>query len=234
PGRGPGRHRQRRPAHPAVPPARPALRGRDPLPRRRPGPGPAVERGRRHAPRGPPSVLQHAGPPQVPPQLGHRTGPDSGDVRAPHLPLRHNGKLLHEVPLSADLLDRVALLFGPEIHDRLYPVDAEGGPVLFHGYVADPACARGSSGLQYWFVNGRRRRGRGLTQALEEAYRGLLMTGRHPVAFLFLDLPTDAVDVNVHPSKAEVRFRDPAGLAELVLQAVRRRLQARDWTGPVA
>src|SRR5581483_6611276 len=71
-----------------------------------------------------------------------------------------------------------------------------------------------------------------------EAYRGLLMTGRHPVAFLYLDLPPDRVDVNVHPTKAEVRFRDPEAVSRLVLEAVRDRLRAEDLTaklrGPAA
>ena len=81
------------------------------------------------------------------------------------------------------------------------------GSLTVHGYVADPACDRGHAGLQYLFVNGRWVRDRGLAQALQEAYRGLLMTGRYAVAFLFLDLPPDAVDVNVHPTKSEVRLQ---------------------------
>ncbi len=148
----------------------------------------------------------------------------------PHLTLRHNGKPVYDVPLSADLFDRVALFFGKEVCDRLYPVEASEGAVTLEGYVADPACDRGGSGLVYLFVNGRWVRDRGLSQALHEAYRGLLMTGRHPVAFLYLDLPPDRVDVNVHPAKAEVRFRDPEAVSRLVLEGVRDRLRAEDLT----
>jgi DNA mismatch repair protein MutL len=146
----------------------------------------------------------------------------------PQVTLRHNGKLLQEVPLAADLLDRVALLFGAEVRDRLYPVEAERGPVAIHGYVADPACERGTSQLQYLFVNGRWVRDRGLSQALQEAYRGLLMTGRYAVAFLFVELPPDQVDVNVHPAKAEVRFREPAAVQQLLIEAVSQRLRAEN------
>jgi DNA mismatch repair protein MutL len=96
----------------------------------------------------------------------------------PQLTLRHNGKLVHELPLSADLLDRVALLFGSEVREKPYPVEARHGAVGLHGYVADPSCERSNAGLQYLFVNGRWVRDRGLAQALQEAYRGLLMTGR--------------------------------------------------------
>jgi DNA mismatch repair protein MutL len=129
---------------------------------------------------------------------------------APHLTLAHNGKLLHEVPFSIDLLDRIALLVGRDLQERLCPVEVEDGPVKLSGYLADPACDRSSPQGQFWYVNGRWLRDRGLSQALQDAYRGLLMTGRYPVAFLFLDLPPEQVDVNVHPAKAEVRFRDRA------------------------
>src|SRR5205814_2306345 len=138
-----------------------------------------------------------------------------------------------ELPLSADLLDRVALLFGSDVREKLYPVEASHGAVTLHGYVADPSCERGSAGMQYLFVNGRWVRDRGLAQALQEAYRGLLMTGRYAVAFLFLELPPDAVDVNVHPTKAEIRFRDRDAVQELVRQAVRDRLRVEDLTGRV-
>src|SRR5262249_31440105 len=102
-----------------------------------------------------------------------------------HLTLRHNGKGVYEVPLSADLLDRIGLFFGAEVRDQIYPIDAEHGPVKLHGYIADPACERGNAKMQYLFVNGRWVRDRSLGHALQEAYRGLLMTGRYAVAFLF-------------------------------------------------
>jgi DNA mismatch repair protein MutL len=73
-------------------------------------------------------------------------------------------------------------------------------------------------------------RDRVLSQALQEAYRVLLMAGRYPVAFLFVDLPPDQVDVNVHPAKAEVRFRDPQALQQLVVEAVQVRLRAENLT----
>jgi DNA mismatch repair protein MutL len=87
--------------------------------------------------------------------------------------------------------------------------------------------------MQYLFVNGRWVRDRVVSQALQEAYRGLLMTGKHPVAFLYLELPPDAVDVNVHPTKAEVRFRQPEKVQQLVLNTVRKRLQGEDLTAPL-
>lgn len=150
-----------------------------------------------------------------------------------HLTLKHNGKLVYEVPASAGLLDRIGLFFGAEVRDKLYMVEAEHGRTTLAGYVADPCCERGHAQMQYLFVNGRWIRDRILGQALQEAYRSLLMTGRHPVAFLFLELPPDEVDVNVHPTKAEVRFRDREGLQQFVEETVRARLQGQDLTAPL-
>jgi DNA mismatch repair protein MutL len=148
-----------------------------------------------------------------------------------HLTLRHHGKEVYEVPASAGLLDRLALFFGAEVREQLFAVEAQAGPAALHGYIADPACERGTAKMQYLFVNRRWVRDRSLSHALQEAYRGLLMTGRFAVAVLFLDLPPDLVDVNVHPTKSEVRFRDAHALYHLVFTAVRDRLRAADLTG---
>jgi DNA mismatch repair protein MutL len=147
-----------------------------------------------------------------------------------HLTLRHNGKAVYEVPGSAGLLDRIALFFGKEVRERLYPVQFQHGPVTLAGYLADPACERGNAKMQYLFVNGRCIRDRSLGHAVQEAYRGLLMTGRYAVTFLFLDLPPEQVDVNVHPTKTEVRFRDGHALYQLVFSTLRNRLSAENLT----
>src|SRR5437588_232920 len=101
-------------------------------------------------------------------------------------------------------------------------------PVRLHGYLADPAIERGNAKMQYLFLNGRWIRDRSLGHAIQEAYRGLLMTGRYAVVFLFLELPPDQVDVNVHPTKAEVRFRDSQALYHLVRACVKRALMAKN------
>ena len=94
------------------------------------------------------------------------------------------------------------------MRDALYELDSGPGPVRLTGFIADPKCDRGNAKLQYLFVNGRWFRDRSLAHALQEAFRGLLMTGRYAVGFLFLTVPPDKVDVNVHPTKAEVRFQE--------------------------
>ncbi len=141
-----------------------------------------------------------------------------------HLTLRNNGKIVYEVPGTAGLIERIGLFFGPEVRDQLYEIDARQGPNHLYGFIADPACDRGTAKLQYLFLNGRWIRDRALGHAMQEAFRGLLMTGRYAVAFVFLDLPADAVDVNVHPTKAEVRFRDAQMLFSFVLSTIRQRL----------
>jgi DNA mismatch repair protein MutL len=147
-----------------------------------------------------------------------------------HLTLRHNNKAVYDIPASMVLLDRIAAFFGPEVSNQLYAVQAHQGSATLTGYIADPACERGTARMQYLFVNGRWVRDRTLGHAIQEAYRGLLMTGRYAVAFLFLDLPPDQVDVNVHPTKAEVRFRDSPALHHLVFSTIRQRLRAENLT----
>jgi DNA mismatch repair protein MutL len=155
--------------------------------------------------------------------LGTHAGPEPL-----HLTLRHNGKAVYDVPTSAGLLDRIGLFFGPEVSGSLYAVEARQGPARLMGYVADPSCDRGTAKMQYLFLNGRWIRDRGLGHAIQEAYRGLLMVGRYAVTFLFLELPSDQVDVNVHPTKSEVRFRDGQALHHLVFASLRERLRAEN------
>jgi DNA mismatch repair protein MutL len=147
-----------------------------------------------------------------------------------HGTLRHNGRLVYEVSQAMGLLDRIGLFFGVELANSLYMVQAKQEAATLGGYIGDPSCDRGNSQLQYLFLNGRWVRDRGLFQAVQEAYRGLLLAGRYAVAFLFLELPPDHVDVNVHPTKAEVRFRDKDAVYQFVQRTVRERLQAADLT----
>jgi DNA mismatch repair protein MutL len=166
-------------------------------------------------------ALAHARPPLPGPSL-RTTGL--------HLTLRHNNKPIYDVTASATLLDRIGMFFGPEVANQLYSIQAVRGPATLTGYIADPACERGTAKMQYLFLNGRWIRDRSLGHALQEAYRGLLMTARYAVAFLFIDLPPDLVDVNVHPTKSEVRFRDSQALYHLVFATVRDRLHAENLT----
>ncbi|HYH63497.1 MAG TPA: DNA mismatch repair endonuclease MutL, partial [Urbifossiella sp.] len=106
-----------------------------------------------------------------------------------HIVLRHNGKLVYEIPASAGLADRIGLFFGGEVRDTLYEIDSGSGRQRLVGFIADPKCDRGNGRLQYLFVNGRWFRDRSVAHALQESFRGLLMTGRYCTGFLFLTVP---------------------------------------------
>ena len=147
-----------------------------------------------------------------------------------HLTLSHDDRLLFDLPPTNSWLQRIRALSGGEIADALIPVDRTEGAFRIHGFVADPVLSRGNNRYQYLFLNRRHIRDRSLSHALAEAYRGLLMTGRHPVAFLRLEIPPDQVDVNVHPMKTEVRFVDASKLYSLLLGMIRSDFLQRDFT----
>jgi DNA mismatch repair protein MutL len=138
-----------------------------------------------------------------------------------HLVLRHNGKDVFELPATSRLVDRVRLLLGDELADNLIPVESEAQGVRMWGYVGHPAISKSTRKSQYLFLNGRWIQDRSLQHALTEAYRGLLMVGRQPVSLLFLEVPAELVDVNVHPTKTEVRFSDSQAMFRQLLSMLR-------------
>ncbi len=142
--------------------------------------------------------------------------------------LTHNGKNVYRLPATHDLLERLRLFFGSKLVDQLIPIEAEQAGIRLWGYVGHPALNKSTRKSQYLFLNGRYIQDRSLQHALSEAYRGLIMVGRHPVAFLFLEMPSDQVDVNVHPTKSEVRFRDGQLLFRLLLSTLRTRFLQSD------
>ncbi len=145
-----------------------------------------------------------------------------------HFTYRTAGKIVHDLPPASGLRDRVAVFFGQELAERLLWVESRIETIHIRGYVAHPSQSRSSNKGQYLFVGGRYVRDRSLGHALSEAYRGLLMVGRYPLAFLFLDLPPEEVDVNVHPTKVEVRFRDGHRVYSQLLSTIRQTFLTSD------
>ncbi len=135
--------------------------------------------------------------------------------------LRHNGKVIHDLPSVDRLADRIELLFGSELAQQLIWVEGSHGEARLWGAVGAPTLTKPTRKGQYLFLNGRFIQDRSLQHALGEAFRGLIMVGRYPVSFLFIELTPDLVDVNVHPTKIEVRFRDPQSLYRLILSTLR-------------
>ncbi len=147
-----------------------------------------------------------------------------------HFTLRHNDKPIHELPSGGGWLDRIAALFGRELAGSLIRVESREGEVELWGFAAHPSQSRSHNRMQYFFLNGRHIRDRSLQHALGEAYRGLLTVGRFPVAFLAMKMPADAVDVNVHPTKLEVRFQDSGRLYSQLLAMLRGKFLLTDLT----
>lgn len=144
--------------------------------------------------------------------------------------LSHNGRILHELPATDEWSERIGTFFGTDIGDALIPIANEDGPIRLSGFVVDPTHSRGNNRMQYLFLNGRHIRDRSLQHALREAYRGLLMTGRFPIAFLNLEMPPELVDVNVHPAKLEVRFQEGRRLYSQLLGTLRNKFLTTDLT----
>src|SRR5574338_1582351 len=139
------------------------------------------------------------------------------------LQLAHNGRVLQRLP-AGDALRRVGNLMGDDFLAQARPLEADAGPLRLTGYAALPAYSRASRDAQYFFVNGRYVRDKLLTHAVREAYADILHGSRHPAYILFLELDPAGVDVNVHPAKIEVRFRDARAVHQFVFHALTRSL----------
>jgi DNA mismatch repair protein MutL len=147
-----------------------------------------------------------------------------------HWVLASDDKPLFDLPPTTRWADRIAAFFGDEIADALIPIRSDDDQIRIHGYVCDPSVSRGNNRMQYLFLNGRHIRDRALQHALGEAYRGLLMVGRHPVCFLRMEMPAEMIDVNVHPTKLEVRFTDGGRVYSRLLQSLRHQFLTTNLT----
>ncbi len=134
--------------------------------------------------------------------------------------LTHNGREARNLPAAETTARRAADLFGDELADQLLPIVRRRGEIEVAGLLGRPAAARGSSKWQYVFLNGRYVRDRLLSHAIREAFRGRVDPSRWPVAMVFVEMDPAEVDVNVHPTKVEVRFRNGQRVHGEVLAAL--------------
>ncbi|MCC6407190.1 MAG: DNA mismatch repair endonuclease MutL, partial [Planctomycetes bacterium] len=146
----------------------------------------------------------------------------------------HDGRRVFDVEGGMDLAARIRRIFGAELAGGLVPVDASYQGIRLRGFVAPPRFAARDASRQVWCLNGRPVRDRLLVRVLKEAYRGYLIDGRQPAAVLALELDPARVDVNVHPAKAEVRFRDERVLFGFLVNALREAVQKTDMATPGA
>ncbi|MDB5729675.1 MAG: mutL [Noviherbaspirillum sp.] len=137
--------------------------------------------------------------------------------------LSHNGKTIDHW-MASEIEKRSAAILGGEFASARLPLDETAGPVRLHGFVGLPTAARTRADAQYFYVNGRFVRDKLLTHAVRSAYQDVLHGDRYPSYVLALELDPAMVDVNVHPSKIEVRFRDSRGIHQFVFHAISRAL----------
>ena len=141
--------------------------------------------------------------------------------------LRSGSRTLLDAPALAAVggaAARLARIVGGEFVERSIELEHSAGPVRVHGWIGAPSAARATSDLQFWFVNGRAVRDRLLMNAVRLGYRDVLYSGRQPAYVLYLEIDPALVDVNAHPQKLEVRFRDSRQIHDFVFRAVERKL----------
>jgi DNA mismatch repair protein MutL len=139
-----------------------------------------------------------------------------------------NRTIINLSPAQGELfsarLDRLTGIMGREFADNAMPIDAVRDNVRLSGYASLPTLNRGNAAMQFLFVNGRPVRDKLLVGALRGAYRDFLASDRYPMVALFLEVPSESVDVNVHPAKTEVRFRDAGLVRGLIVSALKHAL----------
>jgi len=137
--------------------------------------------------------------------------------------LEHNGKsvsLLAPVETDAEQERRIERVMGREFLDHAVSINEERGGIGLHGWVAEPRYNRAQADRQFFFVNGRAVRDRVIAHAVRKAFEDVLFHGRHPAFVLFVRMPPESVDVNVHPQKHEVRFRDARTVHDFLFSAL--------------
>ncbi|MBN2360615.1 MAG: DNA mismatch repair endonuclease MutL [Deltaproteobacteria bacterium] len=148
--------------------------------------------------------------------------------------LESNGRTLLDLPAAAsseEVQQRVGSALGRELFAALYPVAGDEAGIRLAGYFADPGRARRDTRGYHLFVNGRAIQSRSLMHAVRRSYRTLLEAGRHPVVVLQLGIDPSDVDVNVHPSKQEVRFRDDASVQDAIAHVLGQAVARTPWIG---
>jgi len=140
--------------------------------------------------------------------------------------LVRDDRLVFQLPATATLSDRIRDLYGPSLLERLIEISGNASSkIQTSGFIGQAGLSRQTRAQQLFFVNGRAIESGLITAAVREGYQTALMKGQYPITFLFLTLNSSAVDVNVHPAKREVRFRDPTAVRDAIVHSVRQTLE---------
>ncbi len=141
--------------------------------------------------------------------------------------LRHNGRVVQQLRAAQSELERerrVAALCGPEFIEHVVAIEHRAGDLRLTGWVALPTFSRSQADLQYFYVNGRAVRDKLVSHAIRQAYQDVMYHGRHPAFVLYLEIDPTNVDVNVHPTKHEVRFRESRSVHDFLFRTLHRAL----------
>lgn len=142
--------------------------------------------------------------------------------------LKHNGNEVFNTPGTGKLIDTIYSIFNQELADKLIPINYEDRFIKLDGYIVSPDYSRSSRAFEYFFVNKRTVYNQFLSKGVEEGYKGLLPTGKYPVVFISLKLNQILVDVNVHPTKREIKFSRNEIIKDVVKKGVRQALDGND------
>ena len=143
--------------------------------------------------------------------------------------LTHNGSSSLKFPVTLDPKARMASVLGREFGDNAIEIESEREGIKLSGFAGLPTLHRGTAQYQYLFINNRPVKDKLLTGCVRAAYADVLHRGRHPMLALFLTVPSEEVDVNVHPAKAEVRFQDPQMVRGLIITALKHAIHAHGF-----
>ncbi|MFN3700035.1 MAG: DNA mismatch repair endonuclease MutL [Alphaproteobacteria bacterium] len=149
----------------------------------------------------------------------------------PHISftLTHDGQRSLNYTATLDPISRMASVLGRDFGENAIPITAERDGIKLSGFAGLPTLHRGTAQYQYLFVNGRSVKDKLLTGCVRAAYADVLHRGKHPMVALFIDIPAEQVDVNVHPAKAEVRFQEPATIRGLIISALKHAIHANGF-----
>lgn len=139
--------------------------------------------------------------------------------------LQHNARMVHQLPAQS-LPQRIVAILGDEFAQSATTVERQAANLHLYGLASQPAYSRATRDAQYFFVNGRFVRDKVIAHAIRQAYQDILHGQRHPAYVLFLDMPPEGVDVNVHPAKSEVRFRESQAIHQFVFHTLQQVLSA--------
>jgi DNA mismatch repair protein MutL len=144
--------------------------------------------------------------------------------------LNHNKKIILDLPKNQNILERIKMLLGNDIFSNLIPIEIADAYITINGFLSKPQLTTSTTNKQFIFVNNRRVQDKLISLALKEAYGNLLETHAYPVFILFLTLPFEMVDVNVHPKKEQVNFTNKQFIFETIKNAIRKTLEQKNIT----